>query len=277
MTLNLFPNPDYSPPSATTNTNTSTRAPFVCPLSFKEMSGTVPFIALRHCGCVFSDSAVRGIIPRLTRGVGIKALPKEVQDEKPDEAKAVTSEGEGEVACPSCGKLFDPTLPTAIAPINPPREVQDELLEHLLTTRATSKSNKKRKATTATAIDGVPMPTKTKTKMIKEEGVNGTQDRKLSKSASGSPAPGSGAAARKPMPTANTLAKSVHQKLADQEAKRLIAHEGMSDAVKSMFKSKEPDQRGTGGAADFFGRTFNRVSPVLSFSMFMLKWGGLIV
>lgn len=250
MTLNLFPNPDYSPPSASTTSHIPTRSPFVCPLSLKEMSGTVPFIALRPCGCVFSDSSVRGIIPKLTKGVGIKALPKEARDDQsPDEAKPVVAAQDGFVSCPNCGTPFDPTLPTSIAPINPPREVQDELLEHLLTTRAAAKSNKKRKATT-TLENGAPAG---KTKVAKEEGL---ANRPSSKSASASPAPGSGRAT----PTANTLAKSVHQKLADQEAKRLIAHEGMSDAVKAMFKSKEPDQRGTGGAADFFGRTFTRVS-----------------
>jgi hypothetical protein len=63
------------------------------------------------------------------------------------------------------------------------------------------------------------------------------------------------------------LNRSVHQKLADQEAKRLKAHEGMSDAVKSMFKSKDGDQRGTGGAADFFGRTFTRVSACIKLTI----------
>jgi hypothetical protein len=56
------------------------------------------------------------------------------------------------------------------------------------------------------------------------------------------------------------MARTVKQKLADQEVKRLKAQEGMSDAVRAMFKSKDGDQRGTGGAADFFGRTFTRVS-----------------
>ena len=257
MTLNLFPNPDYSPPSASTTSNIPTRSPFVCPLSLKEMSGNVPFIALRPCGCVFSDSSIRGIIPKLTKGVGIKAVSKEEQNDlKPDESKPVVAAEDGTVSCPNCGTMFDPTLPTSIAPINPPREVQDVLLEHLLTTRAAAKSSKKRKATTTE--NGVAGG---KAKLAKEDDVNGTQsapNRSSSKSASASPAPGSGRAT----PTANTLAKSVHQKLADQEAKRLKAHEGMSDAVKSMFKSKEPDQRGTGGAADFFGRTFTRVSYI---------------
>jgi hypothetical protein len=58
----------------------------------------------------------------------------------------------------------------------------------------------------------------------------------------------------------NSGSRTVAQKLADQESKRLKAQEGMSDAVKAMFKAKDGDQRGTGGAADFFGRTYTRVS-----------------
>jgi hypothetical protein len=51
----------------------------------------------------------------------------------------------------------------------------------------------------------------------------------------------------------------VHQQLADQEKKRLAAQAGMSDAVKAMFKPKEKEDDRKGNA-DFFGRTFTRVS-----------------
>lgn len=257
MTLNLFPNPDYSPPTASTTSHIPSRSPFVCPLSLKEMSGTVPFIALRPCGCVFSDSSIRGIIPTLTKGVGIKAVPKEERDDKPDEAKPVVEGKEGMVACPNCGISFDPRLPTSIAPINPSKEVQDVLLEELLTTRAAAKSSKKRKAAAVGAVESDIAATKTKVVKAERDGNTPTSVKPNPKSASPAPTPGSGRAT----PIANTLNRSVHQKLADQEVKRLKAQEGMSEAVKAMFKSKDGDQRGTGGAADFFGRTFTRVSP----------------
>lgn len=255
--MNLFPNPDYSAPTASTTSHIPSRSPFVCPLSLKEMSGTVPFIALRPCGCVFSDSSIRGIIPTLTKGVGAKAVPKEERDDKPDEAKPVVEAKKGWVTCPNCGTSFDPTLPSSILPINPSREVQDVLLENLLTSRAAAKSGKKRKAAAVGVIDSDAPATKTKIVKEERDGTPPVAAKSSSKSASPAPTPGSGRAT----PTANTLARSVHQKLAEQEAKRLKAQEGMSDAVKAMFKSKEPDQRGTGGAADFFGRTFTRVSP----------------
>jgi uncharacterized Zn finger protein (UPF0148 family) len=240
LTLNLFPNPEYTAPSASTTNNIPTRSPFVCPLSFKELSGTVPFIALRPCGCVFSDASIRGIIPNLTKGVGAGAIPKEQREEKPDEAEPVL-EKIGTVACPNCGTYFDPTLPTSITPINPSKEVQDVLLESLLTSRAAAKSgsSKKRKVT---AID-TDADLKPKVKAPKE--AKGIRTEK---------------AATNTSTNTDGMARTVQQKLADQEQKRLKAQEGMSDAVKAMFKSKDGDQRGSGGAADFFGRTFTRVS-----------------
>ena len=240
MTLNLFPNPEYTAPTATTTNHIPSRSPFVCPLSFKEMSGTVPFIALRPCGCVFSESSIRGMIPNLTKGPAAAATV-EKETEQPDEAKPVT-EKKGTVSCPNCGIFFDPTLSTSILPINPPKEVQDVLLDNLLAARAAAKSNKKRKAPPISAVtdeSGFKVPAKVTKSNTKPKIVATTTN------------------------STNTGSKTVAQKLADQELKRLKAQEGMSDAVKAMFKAKDGDQRGTGGAADFFGRTYTRVSPLI--------------
>jgi len=238
LTLNLTDNPLYTAPSAATTAQTPQHAPFACPLSLKEMSGAVPFIALKPCGCVFSDASIRAVIPNLTKGIAAKAVKS---DEKPDEAKPVAEAGKL-VACPNCTKEFDPTLPTSIQPINPTREVQEILLDHLLAARASAKSNKKRKA----AVDPV-----VETKAAR---VASASPRPAS-----SPAPSSNGRGTPPVPTANSLHRSVHQQLADQEKKRLAAQAGMSDAVKAMFKpkAKEDDRKGN---ADFFGRTFTRVS-----------------
>jgi hypothetical protein len=241
LTLNLSPNPEYTAPTASTTNHSPSRSPFVCPLSFKELSGTVPFLALRPCGCVYSEASIRGIIPNLTKGTAVQSVKD--KEEIPNEAKPVVEAKKGTVACPNCGLYFDPTLPTSILQINPPKEVQDILLENLLTARAAAKSSKKRKATTTDTTES-ELPTKSKTK---------------------TKAKGDKAEIREKRPTMNTdgMHKTVAQKLADQEQKRLKAQEGMSDAVRSMFKSKDGDQRGTGGAADFFGRTFTRVSQLI--------------
>lgn len=238
------------------------------------MSGTVPFIALRPCGCVFSEAAVRAVIPNLTRGVPAKSSSA-ATDEAPDAAQPVVEKKESEVvACPNCGKDILPTESGTVSPINPSREVQEDLLEQLLLSRAAAKAGKKRKAG-AMASKG------------ESNGVSGEGDVKaVSAGRNGTPAESEAGplpkqkAARTtatpaPAPTINTLdpggsgRQSVAQKLAAQEQKRLAAQAGMSDAVKSMFKGKESEK--TGGAADFFGRTFNRVS--ICFSDMLWKSG----
>jgi hypothetical protein len=239
------------------------------------MSGIVPFIALRPCGCVFSDASIRAVIPNLTKGVAARVVPK---DELPDEAKPLDglTKDKKEVACPNCGTSFDPSKPESLAPINPTRAVQEVLLEHLLTTRAAAKSGKKRKATATAAVAAA------EGKTIANGHVNGTGNvtsirerepeeppAKIRREASDSPAPSAvpsklARSSASPGPRAapglapTSLARTVHQKLAEQEQKRLAAQAGMSDAVKSMFRSKDGGKESD--HASFFGRTFTRVS-----------------
>jgi hypothetical protein len=178
------------------------------------------------------------MIPNLTKG---PAAMVEKEKELPDEAKPVT-EKKGTVSCPNCGIFFDPTSSTSILPINPPKEVQDVLLDNLLAARAAAKSNKKRKAPPISAVNDeseFKVPAKITKSNTKPKVVATTTN------------------------STTTGSRTVAQKLADQESKRLKAQEGMSDAVKAMFKAKDGDQRGTGGAADFFGRTYTRVSPMM--------------
>ncbi|TXT07225.1 hypothetical protein VHUM_03395 [Vanrija humicola] len=217
-----------NPAAETEDAGTSTRAPFVCWLSLKEMTGAIPFIALKSCGCVFSDAAVRAIVPNLTRGAGSSPSGKDN-----------TPEAGEEVPCPNCGKAFDPTSPSAVLPIYPSADVQDALLDALLASRAAAKANKKRKA-----------------------GAEDKGEKKEKKKTS----PPSEPAAKVPRTAgaprtinAKSLGSSVTAQLAEQEKKRLEAQAGMSAAVKSMFRSKD-DTGKKNDTADFFGRTFNRVS-----------------
>lgn len=214
----------------------------------KEMSGSVPFIALRPCGCVFSDASIRSVIPNLSRGTAAASA----SEEKPDEAKPVVEEEKGKlVTCPNCTKEFDPTLPTSILPINPSKAVQDTLLDNLLIARATAKSSKKRKAA------AVEAPTSNgEAKSARVDSSSPVPSRKDS----ASPAPSTNGKRSTPAPQSNSLHRSVQQKLAEQEQKRLVAQEGMSDAVRAMFKPKEKGKDYHAGNADFFGRTFTRVS-----------------
>jgi len=178
------------------------------------------------------------MIPNLTKG---PAASVEKEKEQPDEAKPVT-EKKGTVSCPNCGIFFDPTLSTSILPINPPKEVQDILLDNLLAARAAAKSSKKRKAPPISAVNDTESEFKVPAKIAKSS--TNTKPKVVATTTNSN----------------NTGSRTVAKKLADQESKRLKAQEGMSDAVKAMFKAKDGDQRGTGGAADFFGRTYTRVS-----------------
>lgn len=223
-----MPNPALSEGDDATSVS---RAPFVCWLSLKEMTGAVPFIAIRNCGCVFSDAAVRAIIPNLAKGT----------------ESAVESSADP-VPCPNCTKPFDPSAPSSVMPIYPSAEVQDLLLDVLLAKRAASKSSKKRKADKGEKGEksGDAENGEKKTKKEKVE----KRDRE-ERTGSDSPAPRAGAGP--------TVSRSVQSLLAEQEKKRLAAQENMSDAVKSMFRAKSDKKDDT---SDFFGRTFNRVSAL---------------
>ncbi|WRT66571.1 uncharacterized protein IL334_003530 [Kwoniella shivajii] len=239
LTLNLTSNPDYTPPLATSNSQLPNRAPFVCPLTLREMSGIIPFIALRSCGCVFSDNAIRGIIPNLTKDVRstVNSSSKNTAVDGVEQKK--------EVACPNCGKSFDPTLPTSIIPINPPKEIQDTLLENLLLIRASSKSSKKRKNIDK-SVDGNSITTSEPVTKSAKTSAN-TTTIPASKNGLASNGNGNG--------NGPNVARSVQEKLAEQEKKRLKAQEGMSEAVKAMFAPKEGKRN---GVDEFFGRTFTR-------------------
>ena len=234
------------------------------------MNGAVPFIALKPCGCVFSDASIRAVVPNLTKGL---VSPARLTDEKPEESKAVVEKaGNGHmVACPNCGKELDPTLSTSTQPINPSKEVQEALLDHLLLSRASAKANKKRKA----GVVGIDQEKDKPIKTAKISPPSGDGDLPLESDiharslirdggSAGLDAPPSRGsrenshARATPSIINNNLNRSVQQKLAEQESKRLAAQAGMSDAVKSMFKSKEVEKKG--GAKEFFGRTFTRVS-----------------
>lgn len=226
--------------------------------------------------------------------MGAKAISREREEkeEKPDEAKPVVTTDVSSpsklVACPNCGASFDPTLPESILPINPTRAVQEVMLEALLTARAAAKSSKKRKAMaveTVTAVtDDHSMPP---AKMPKSK--DEAQPRSASHSASPAPT-GQGRSSGTPPVSGtvkNNLHRSVHQKLAEQEKKRMEAQAGMSDAVKSMFAPKDTEKTKMGGAHDFFGRTFTRVSGcgmyacdglgadfIVCLGRFLRGWGG---
>ncbi|CCO27907.1 Protein RTF2 homolog OS=Gallus gallus GN=RTFDC1 PE=2 SV=1 [Rhizoctonia solani AG-1 IB] len=119
--LKLTPNPAVS----TSQESDKPKSPFVCPLTLKEMSGSLPFSYLVPCGCVFSTA-------------GLKAVAKPSEDK--DKAE-VAAEKE---PCPQCGKKFtnkSAAVGGDVRTINPEPEEAQKMLES-----APTKATKKRKA-----------------------------------------------------------------------------------------------------------------------------------
>ena len=125
-TLTLTPNP--APVS--TDAESSERAQFVCPLTFKEINGVQPFVYISTCGCVFSQAGLRTV----TSPKGKEKFLDEEQDEKPLSL------------CPQCAKKYSAT--DDVIPINPSQEEEEIMFFALGRKRLlepTKKKSKKRK------------------------------------------------------------------------------------------------------------------------------------
>ncbi|KAJ1310774.1 hypothetical protein OPQ81_009295 [Rhizoctonia solani] len=138
--LKLTPNP------ATSQQSDKPKPAFICPLTLKEMTGSLPFVYLAPCGCVFSQA-------------GLKAVAKSAEDK--DKAEATTEKE----PCPQCGKKFankSAAVGGDIRTINPEPEEAQKMLEF-----APTKTTKKRKA--APVADAEADETKEKPKKTKTE------------------------------------------------------------------------------------------------------------
>ncbi|KAF9646586.1 DUF602-domain-containing protein [Thelephora ganbajun] len=132
--LKLTHNP--SPDKSTPINGDTLKVQFVCPLTFKEMLGSVPFVYIPTCGCVFSQAGLK-TVSRADNG-----SPKD--DSK--EASPVDSEKQYQL-CPSCGTKYDQSQDVLI--LNP--SPKEEAIMHaiMLKRRAaepTKTKGKKRKA-----------------------------------------------------------------------------------------------------------------------------------
>lgn len=260
VTLNLTDNPAYTSSDPSTTSATPARVPFSCPLSLREMNGVHPFVAFRPCGCVFSERAVRALIPTLAKPITPGAEdPVQTDGAKP----AVRMPDE---YCPKCTKYIVPSDPNLVLPINPPPDVQAVLLERLHAKRAAAKASRKRMAEEAKKAGKGPK--RGKGEQADEDGGKPSKVARVEGKAKVATANGQANGAG-PVPTtasARSTAvddgapkhnQTVRQKLAEQEQKRLAAQANMSEAVRSMFKPRgDPKDQTT----EFFGRTFNRVS-----------------
>lgn len=145
--LKLTPNPAASASQA----SDKPRSAFICPLTLKEMTGSLPFVYLAPCGCVFSFAGLKAV-----------STPTE-EKEKVEGAADGTPEKE---PCPQCAKKFvnkSAAVGGDVRTINPdPEEAQ------LMRGAAPVKSGKKRKV--AAIIEGGADEGETKEKPKKARG-----------------------------------------------------------------------------------------------------------
>jgi len=173
--------------------------PFVCPLTMKEMLGSIPFVFLWSCGCVFSKAGLKTLATPFEEAE--KRNPEAAQSDGSDKENkdAAGAKAEKTIPCPQCGK---PYTQAQVIPLNPPREESEDRLAALLARRAANPSSGKSKKRKAAPTAEEP-------------------DVKKSKPSLG--------------PTMATSA--VAQLLKDEERKR--AKVGMSAAVKSLYRDKD--------------------------------------
>ncbi|KAB5592984.1 Protein RTF2 [Ceratobasidium theobromae] len=142
--LKLTPNPA----AATSQSSDKPKPAFVCPLTLKEMSGSLPFSYLVPCGCVFSTA-------------GLKAVAKPSEDKNKERVDG-TPEKE---PCPQCGKKFVNKSASAggdVRTINPEPEEAQKMLEF-----TPIKAGKKRKG--APTIDAAADEPKERPKKTKSD------------------------------------------------------------------------------------------------------------
>ncbi|KAH9850588.1 DUF602-domain-containing protein [Lenzites betulinus] len=202
-TLKLTPNPTKASPAAGSSDSSPARAPFVCPLNFKEMNGVQPFVYLSTCGCVFSQGGLKAV-----SGTASSKTPPAEGQGKDGETSADTEQSKNLDLCPQCGAKYDRS--THVFMLNPPPEVEEQMRAAMEARRAAE-------------------PVKTKGKGKK---------RKAAAGADAAAEPPAKKAAHLPTTNSSVTAatRAVTESLAQEEAKRKA---GMSDAVKSLYASKD--------------------------------------
>lgn len=219
-TLKLTPNPVPASASLTPTDTAQERSPFVCPLTLKEMNGAHPFVYLATCGCVLSQAGLKAVTGSSS------SIPTEESTKTPEEKQFEI--------CPQCATKYDKKEDVRV--LNPDTELQQEMRAAMeaqrLATPAKSSKSKKRKAESAA---------------IPPTGMDASEaNSKAKKAKSAAPAPTVN-------PSMAAASRAVVSSLAMEEAKRKA---GMSDAVKSLYGTKDNQRKDT-----FMTRgTFTRVS-----------------
>ncbi|KAI0078545.1 DUF602-domain-containing protein [Panus rudis PR-1116 ss-1] len=197
-TLKLTPNSSKPDPAAGI-------APFVCPLNFKEMNGSQPFVYLWTCGCVFSQAGFKAVSKSPPPREDVPKLDEGGKGKKEGEGSNDEGSGKNFDLCPQCGTKFDRDQDIIL--LNPPPEEEEKMwiaMERRRAAEPVKGKGKKRK-------NGVP-----------------TEGEPPSKKKHASPGPSIN-------PNVSSASKVVST-LAEEEAKRKA---NMSAAVKSLYASKD--------------------------------------
>jgi hypothetical protein len=196
------------------------RPQFVCPLTLKEMNGAQPFVYISTCGDVFSQAGLKTVSSSSSSSAS--PPPHETEPEKEEKIKQLD-------ICPQCATKYDKTEDVLL--LNPSadeEEIMRTKMEQRRLAGPTKTKSKKRKVPTD---PDAPPPSK------KPSNVQ----------------------AHKPHtnPSISAASRAVTSSLAVEEAKRKA---GMSEAVKSLYSSKDGPQR----KETFMTMgTFTRVRPLL--------------
>lgn len=218
--MKLTPNPAPSSISPTASNASTDRAQFVCPLTLKEMNGSHTFVYIATCGCTMSQA-------------GLRAMGTSFASDLPLASTEDAKDGESErklQSCPQCTAKYDKKRD--VRTLNPEKEEEEEMRSAMEAARLASKlKSKSKKRKIGESLESAsPIPARdVSTKKIKP-----TQHLSLN-------------------PSIAVMSRAVIDGLAIEEAKR---KEGMSDAVKSLYESKNQGRKET-----FMTRgTFTRVS-----------------
>ncbi|KAG8220670.1 DUF602-domain-containing protein [Butyriboletus roseoflavus] len=203
-----------STPTTSTDLPPTEIPQFVCPLNLKEMNGLQPFVYVRPCGCVFSQSGLRALL-------GPNPPNRELSSGEGNNGDSAHKQ-ELDV-CPQCATKFSQT--SDVVTINPSKDEEQRMrvAMDLRRSREPVKSKtKKRKAGTDAVVEEAATVLKKK--------------KSTSARHSLSPAPGLN-------PTISAASRALTNSLAVEESKRKA---NMSDAVKSLYRGKnEPPRKET--------------------------------
>lgn len=199
---------------------------FVCPLNQKEMNGAQPFVYIRSCGCVFSQSALREVL-------GPNPPPRDTSSS--EESNGDSADKDVLHVCPQCATKFSPT--SDIMTINPSEEEAQRMraaMELRRSCEPAKSKTKKRKACVETVVEEITASKKKKS----------------------SPPTHSSSSAPSLNPTISTASRTLTNSLAAEEAKRKA---NMSDAVKSLYRGKnDPPRKETFTTMGTFTRVSSR-------------------